>query len=138
MPPLQIQDLSPIKSGLAEGAIPRVLIVDDNKIILELFCNILEDQYAVIDVATVKEALTALMYEHVDVVLLDFYLLGETSRAVADLSEQIGIPIVWMTGNPGSFDSAHVILAKPFNYREVLDALATARNGLAASHRNKD
>ncbi len=113
---------------MAPDDLPRVLVVEDDHFGRDMLCIMLRDKYEVISVAKIGQALTVLRGDYVDVALLDFYLLGETSRVVADLADQIGIPIVWMTGDPGFFDSAHVILVKPFNYRQVLNALATARN----------
>ncbi len=126
MPLSRIHDLPPVEVLLTKSLPPRVLIVEDDKTICDVLCALLEDDYVVISVATVEEALVVLKHEHVAVVLLDFNLTGETGKAVADQADCARIPVVWMTGDPGSLGNSRVILPKPFRFQQVLEVLAKA------------
>ncbi len=115
-----------------KGLPPKVLIIEDDETIRDILGTLLEDDYAAITVATVKEALTVLEQEYVAVILLDYNLAGETGKAVADQANQVKIPVVWMTGDPESLGNSLVILPKPFNCQQVLDTLAEVCKPVAA------
>jgi DNA-binding NtrC family response regulator len=110
---------------------PYLLIVDDDECVREVIECLLEEHYVVECVDKVDQALLTLMTTPIDVVLLDYRLPGGSSLVVAEYADQIGVPLIWMTGNAFGLVEAdagkHLIIEKPFHTRDLLTALATAR-----------
>lgn len=104
----------------------RVLIVEDEWLIARDYAAVLERAgHAVVGPAATAAAAVALLdSESVDVALLDFQLRGETSRDVAQLLNEIGIPFIIATGHaeadlPVEFASG-VIAPKPTDPRHLV------------------
>jgi hypothetical protein len=85
---------------LPETMRPRILVVDDETMICDLLCIILNDG----------------------------------SEQVAKRADEIGVPMVWMTGDHTATDaSSHPILLKPLHVDRVLEVLIEARNSVIGS-----
>jgi DNA-binding NtrC family response regulator len=115
---------------------PHLLIVEDDEMISNMLEDYFGEVYVVTCVAAAKCALAELARQRIDVLLLDYYLPGGCSQAVADLAVASHVPVVWMTGHPTAVTCLsqvpHVVLAKPFRLGQALGALTKA---LASSGR---
>lgn len=109
---------------------PHLLIVEDDEMISSMLEEYFGEIYLVTRVATAKCALAELAQQRIDLLLLDYYLPGGSSQAVADLAVMSHIPVVWMTGHPAGVTRLslvpHVLLAKPFRLGQALGALTKA------------
>jgi CheY-like chemotaxis protein len=108
----------------------RVLVVEDNLLIAETVCDMLEDcGCAVLGPAPdIKRGLQLLSGEQPDGVLLDVNLGGTLSFPLAATLEKQGVPFVFMTGYdegtlfPPEFRAVRRI-SKPFDATEVAEVL---------------
>lgn len=109
---------------------PRILLAEDDRMVGEMLRMVLEEDYEVLYVANSEQALLAFSDQRIDVVLLDYWLSGESGHAVADRADQASVPIVWMTGERNAAamleTDLHVLLLKPFSVSLVQETLATA------------
>jgi|SRR4051794_14506315 len=110
---------------------PRVLLVENEVTISDILCEVLSETYEVVCASKADEALSVLACQRIDVVLLDYYLIGENAQGVAERASEAEVPIVWMSGDPDIIDtlvrSSHFMMAKPFGIQQMLDTLAKAR-----------
>jgi two-component system phosphate regulon response regulator PhoB len=106
---------------------PCILVVEDDAMVSELLCEVLEDIYQVMSVAQSSEALLKLAHQRIDVILLDYGLPGGGVEEIAKRADQRGIPMIWMTGDPAAVRMLdadnHLLLVKPFSISRVLGAL---------------
>ena len=118
-------------SGNGSGA-PRVLIVEDDVMILMLIEDMLTDLgFAVAaEAAKVQEALAAVKSTEIDVAILDVNLSGETTGPVGEALAARGTPFVFATGYgehtlPERFRD-RPLLKKPFQIDSLKRMLDTA------------
>jgi two-component system, OmpR family, response regulator RegX3 len=106
----------------------RVLVVDDERKILELVGSYLERQgYAVTLAATGRAALEAAVREHPDLIVLDLRLPDIAGEEVArSIREVSPVPIIMLTAKSAEDDrvaglriGADDYLVKPFSVREL-------------------
>ena len=100
----------------------KVLIVDDNVVILSMITDMIEDMgYIPIPVSTAEAALNRLREGGVDVLLSDISLGTGFSGVELVADEQIDMPhtVVLMSGNPkpDQLPSGTRYLSKPFTTR---------------------
>lgn len=105
----------------------RVLLVEDEYLIAQMACDMLEEGGAVPvgPASTIAHALNILNAEGVDAAVLDVNLQGERSDALAAVLQERAIPFVIVTGYQQSSvreDGAHV-LEKPYTRLQLTDAL---------------
>jgi CheY-like chemotaxis protein len=113
----------------SEASRPRILVVDDEPMICELLGLVLEDDYQVVCTHTSHEALLLLAEQRIDVMLLDYHLPAGGAVTVARRADEIGIPMVWMTGDHAAAETtSHPVLLKPFHIDCVSAVLAEVRN----------
>src|SRR5579863_7976422 len=98
----------------------RILVVEDEMLILMMIEGILEDLgcESVTAAATVDQAVSLIDEQVFDAAILDVNLQGHNSRAVADALAARDVPFFFSTGNGGhhtmdSYDDRPV-LRKPF------------------------
>jgi len=115
-------------------ALPRLLMVEDDAMVSILLCEVLEEDYDVVHVASSKEALRVLAEQRIDVLLLDYLLPGGCGDEVANRADKMGLPMAWMTGDPASVEKlgadSHPLLLKPFGIYRILEVLIKIRNVL--------
>jgi DNA-binding response OmpR family regulator len=106
---------------------PCILVVEDDAMVSELLCEVLEDIYQVMSVAQSSEALLKLAHQPIDVILLDYGLPGGGAEEIAKRADQRGVPMIWMTGDPAAvrmLDADNrLLVVKPFRISQVLGAL---------------
>lgn len=103
----------------------HILIVDDEKSIVELLCIVLEDEgFHVTGEVRISGAVRSIKDEHPDVILADVMMPGMTGPELADAALQMdpNIRVILMTAaldsNP---DGRYPLLAKPFDLKTVVD-----------------
>ncbi|MET0288943.1 MAG: response regulator [Pseudoxanthomonas sp.] len=121
---------------MADAQSHRILLVEDNDLIRDMAADILRDEgFFIAEAADVNEALKHLGDEDFDLLLSDVRLPGKSGRELADHLREQGneMPIILMTGySEESFKRDDFLarrmslLRKPFQIRELLDAVRTA------------
>lgn len=108
----------------------RVLVVDDEVLVAMLITDMLEDLgHQVIGPAhDLNEGLTLARTGVFDCAILDISLNGRSSAPIAEALRERGVPFMFASGYPPDPDDAQFrgvpLLQKPFNLRQVEDALA--------------
>ena len=113
----------------------RILVVDDSEVIQEVLTEFLRPQYSVETVGNAALALTAVMENKPDAILIDVRMPGVDGLSLLKSLRQMGIqtPIFVMTG----YDSTSVAidalqhgatcyLPKPFDLLHLEELLASA------------
>lgn len=116
----------------------RILVVEDEFLIAAALCDMLEEASAVVvgPCSTVRQGLQALGQQAVDAAILDINLNGEWSDPIAEELDRLGIPFVFTTGYQASDRTRRFgagIVAKPYDQKELVDALVRAIADRAAS-----
>lgn len=122
---------------MATGGV-TVLVVDDEPS-LRLLCrvNLELEGYRVLEGATLGEARTLLETEPVNVLILDVHIGNEDGRDLLEelRAQESGVKIAMLTGSAdvtmGRFESADMVLPKPFEPRELLAAVRELSQGAA-------
>jgi CheY-like chemotaxis protein len=82
---------------------PRLLLVEDDRLVRETIVQMLEDDYEVVHDASVGDALTRLGAPDapsIDVLLLDCLLPDGNVSVVLAVADQRSIPVVLISGDP--------------------------------------
>ena len=125
---------------------PKVLVIDDEKSILESLADILEDEgYQVITALTAQQGLEHLSREAPDLVILDVWLPDEDGLKVLKQMRATwpGLPVIVISGHGtvemavkaiklGAFD----FLEKPLSYDRVVVTVANALRFRALEEEN--
>ncbi len=111
---------------------PRILIIDDDKSLLESYTVLLEDEFQVFTAETGETGLALLRHEDVHLVLLDIRLPGidgiEVLRRIKAMDENVDVIMITAVKNVrvaveaiklGAYD----YIVKPFEIDEVLSLL---------------
>jgi DNA-binding NtrC family response regulator len=114
------------------GALPRILIIDDDKSLLESYTVLLEDEFQVYTAETGEAGLDLLRHEDVHLALLDVRLPGidglEVLRRIKVLDENIDVIMITAVKNVrvaveaiklGAYD----YIVKPFEIDDILSLL---------------
>jgi DNA-binding response OmpR family regulator len=106
----------------------HILVVEDeNWLAMELAWLVQEAGYAVLGPErSVAEAQEALGRVKVDLALLDIRLGGETVFPISEMLEDMGIPFIFITGNPDLLPaqySGRPVLAKPWTTTTLLSLI---------------
>lgn len=107
----------------------RILVVDDDKDIVNLLCDILEDEGFEMDRAFAGDsALQKIISKNYDLVLLDIMLPGIDGMEICKrVRDKIGTPIILLTAKNNSMDKvlgfefgADDYITKPFDNHEII------------------
>ena len=113
------------------GKKKKILAVDDSEIDLDLIEIILQDRYTILPTKSGKEALEYLLYNNVDLILLDLIMPEmdgwETFSRIKDLGLISNVPVIFVTSVHGAdaqnraweMGAADYIL-KPYTRKELL------------------
>ena len=115
----------------------RVLVVDDERMIVSLVQNILEGEHEVVGTTSPEEALGLIAREHFDLILCDVMMPNtnglEFFRAAVRVVPEIGPHFVFMTGAASSEslrdalrEPGNLILDKPFDARKLREVVRDA------------
>ena len=119
-------------SGEAAGASPldsangsHILVVDDEKSIVELLCILLEDEgFHVTGEVRISGAVRSIKDERPDVILADVMMPGMSGHELADAALKFdpNIRVILMTAAVDIAPDGHYpLLAKPFDLKTVVD-----------------
>lgn len=119
---------------------PRVLIVDDDRAILEGLSMLLEENHDTLTALDGEEALRILDREHVDIVILDMLMpVLDGAGVLRELSErESNIPVIVISAHKDLQDRAQSLgaadaIAKPFDIamleRKIAQLLEEKKNG---------
>lgn len=118
------------------GALPRILIVDDNGDMRDFLAALLKDEYTVIAATNGREGLEAVRDHHPDLVITDVMMPVmdgyEMTRLIKDDQEMKHTPVIMLTAKAemsqkieGLEFGADDYLTKPFNSKELLTRIKT-------------
>ena len=94
-------------AGSGKASVPRrVLVVEDQDLLLGLIAEGLTPYFEVLCAPTVAEGVELLMAATVDAVLLDCVLPDETMWQIVLESDRQNVPVVLMTGDPAQMKDA--------------------------------
>lgn len=116
-----------------------VLVIDNEADIIEVVNDVLDTEgYTTVSCQSLDEAKDALASHHVDLVLTDVLMLGESGidlhREMQVNPHQNHIPMIFMTGvTPTPTDLPGAVLAKPFSLSELLETVHVALGESTAS-----
>ena len=105
-----------------------ILVVDDSQEICDLVKAALEEElYEVACALTGSQARTILAREAIDLIILDYFLPGETGRHIAELAGDLDIAVIIMTASPESIEDVGLLAAatiqKPFSLSELVSVM---------------
>jgi DNA-binding NtrC family response regulator len=111
----------------------RLLLVEDDRMVRETMIMMLEDEYEVLDAASVSTALAQLDAAGglaIDVMVLDCLLPSGRVGDVLAAADRRTIPVVLVSGDPNQahrVDPTRPFLPKPFSRGVLLAVLDSAR-----------
>lgn len=98
----------------------KILIVDDNALVLRNIKSLLEEQYNVFLANSGEKALKLVQKEDIDVILLDYEMPGmsgkEVFEALLDDEKTKNIPVIFLTAVAEREQIYAVLKNKPFGY----------------------
>ena len=111
----------------------KILIIDDDKSLLELLQNCIHDLYEVDTAWNGRQGLDKLSQTKYDLVLLDVMLLGENGfEVLGEIRKQYALPVIMLTAKNSPSDKvsglgigADDYVTKPFNMEELLARVAS-------------
>jgi DNA-binding NtrC family response regulator len=119
-----------------ENGRPRILVVDDDEMIRDLLCNLLEiERYTVTTAASAAEALEKLKIESPRAVVADMLMPEMSGMELLKRikAEQPTLPVLIITGYAGHYSAADLrasgadgFLTKPFKNTELMRVLKLA------------
>ena len=111
----------------------KILIIDDDKSLLELLQNCMHGLYEVDTAWNGRQGLDKLSQTKYDLVLLDVMLLGENGfEVLGKIRKQYAVPVIMLTAKNSPSDKvsglgigADDYVTKPFNMEELLARVAS-------------
>ena len=111
----------------------KILIIDDDKSLLELLQNCMHGLYEVDTAWNGKQGLDKLSQTKYDLVLLDVMLIGENGfEVLGKIRQQYAVPVIMLTAKNSPSDKvsglgigADDYVTKPFNMEELLARVAS-------------
>lgn len=112
---------------------PHILVVEDDPLLAEVIAAALDDDYTTSVVETSAAALRILSNGGIDLMLLDCTLPGGIDRALLPETERMGLPVVFMSGDPRRVEGLSAqplpFIQKPFTIDELVTAVESAIGG---------
>ncbi len=107
-------------NGQGAMSMPRVLIVDDNAMILRNIKSMLDDEYMVSVAASGKQAFNSIASNKPDIILLDYEMPEMNGKEVMEkLLEDENlkdIPVIFLTGTDSKQRVIDLLALKPAGY----------------------
>lgn len=109
----------------------RILVVEDDPLVMEVICSVLDGDFTVSTVTTVGDALACLQTSDIDLVLVDWGLPDGKGADVVRLARRLSVKAVTMSGYApeGSTapDTPH--LQKPFTLAQLISLIEFVLQG---------
>lgn len=103
----------------------HILVVEDDPLVTEVICSVLDGDHNVSTVTTVGDALARLQISDIDVVLVDWGLPDGKGSDIVELAHRLSVKAVTMSGYSADGtttpDAPH--LQKPFTLDQLADVL---------------
>ena len=116
---------------------PHILVVEDDPLVAEVIAAALEDDYAASLVETSAAALHSLSGGGIDLILLDCTLPDGIDRELIPLADRIGVPVVFMSGDPqrmeGLTTQPRPFILKPFTLGDLVAAVQRTIDGATSA-----
>ena len=122
------------------GAVPTILVVDDNKAILDFLLLLLsKHEFAAIGASSGSECLHIVQRQHVDLILLDVMMPVMDGLEVCQELKKLApsVPIILLTARDDMVTRAAAMdlgvsefVAKPVNNKDLLDRVRTQLRNL--------
>ena len=105
----------------------HILVVEDDPLVAEVVLDVLADRYRTSRAETAAAALECLRAGRIDAMLLDCTLPGGLDPHLVPTADELGVPVILMSGHPEPAESAAGIgrpfLLKPFTLARLLTTL---------------
>ena len=134
---------------LAENALPKILIIDDNKEVVEFLCSAFEEKYLCLKAFNGKEGLDILKTQNVNLIVVDQMMPImnglELVRNLKHTAQMENLPVIMLTAKD-DFETelqsikagVDVFISKPFDFNklvlQVARLLKQAQNVRKAQH----
>jgi DNA-binding response OmpR family regulator len=116
---------------------PHILVVEDDPLVAEVIVAALDEDYTASIVETSAAALDRLSGGGIDLMLLDCTLPDGIDRQLIPQSDRIGVPVVFMSGDPqrmeGLAAQPRPFILKPFTLGDLVAAVQRAIDGAASA-----
>lgn len=108
----------------------RVLLVDDDPIILRSLSRVLSDQFRVTSITDPRRALSLVLQEPFDVLVTDYEMPGlDGAELIARVRTKLGsaLPIIVLTGTSFTeVPGADIVIHKPADTQQIVETIVTA------------
>lgn len=123
-----------LRSEVAPGVLPVVLLVDDDESLLVTTAALLEDDYEVMMARSAEEALSCLATRYVDVLCADLQMPGIDGLELLQRATRLypDVACLLVTGHHAYLNDARVhgvncgVILKPYEPAELLDGVRRA------------
>jgi DNA-binding response OmpR family regulator len=113
---------------------PHILVVEDDPLVAEVIAAALDDDYTASIVETSAAAMHRLSGGGIDLILLDCTLPDGIDRELIPQSDRIGVPVVFMSGDPhrmeGLATQPRPFILKPFTLGDLVATVERAIGGV--------
>jgi DNA-binding response OmpR family regulator len=108
---------------MRRAKMPRILVVEDQKLLAELITQALAGSHEVLSAHNVVDAVELLLRAAIDLVLLDCVLPGGSNWQVVLEADRQNVPVILMTGDPEQMKEvaggSRPFLLKPFSFEDL-------------------
>jgi len=138
--------MSALNQTCTEGATPTILVVDDNKGVLDFLLLLLsKHQFAAVGASSGSQCLQIVQSQHVDLIILDVMMPVMDGLQVCQELKKLApsIPVILLTARDDMMTRAAAMdlgvsefVAKPVNNRDLLNRVRTQLRSLELGKAN--
>ena len=138
--------MSALDQTFTDGATPTILVVDDNKAVLDFLLLLLsKHQFAAIGASSGSQCLQIVQSQHVDLIILDVMMPVMDGLQVCQELKKLApsIPVILLTARDDMMTRAAAMdlgvsefVAKPVNNRDLLNRVRTQLRSLELGKAN--
>jgi DNA-binding response OmpR family regulator len=138
--------MSALDQTFTDGATPTILVVDDNKAVLDFLLLLLsKHQFAAVGASSGSQCLQIVQSQHVDLIILDVMMPVMDGLQVCQELKKLApsIPVILLTARDDMMTRAAAMdlgvsefVAKPVNNRDLLNRVRTQLRSLELGKAN--
>jgi DNA-binding response OmpR family regulator len=138
--------MSALNQTFTDGATPTILVVDDNKAVLDFLLLLLsKHQFAAVGASSGSQCLQIVQSQHVDLIILDVMMPVMDGLQVCQELKKLApsIPVILLTARDDMMTRAAAMdlgvsefVAKPVNNRDLLNRVRTQLRSLELGKAN--